>query len=50
MTKHQTHRWVDILPKVTESYNSTYHRSIKMAPTSEKERRTLHVNEELRLC
>lgn len=36
MTKHQAHRWVEILPKVTESYNSTYHRSIKMAPKQVK--------------
>lgn len=36
MTKHQSHRWVEILPKVTESYNSTYHRSIKMAPKQVK--------------
>lgn len=36
MTRHQTHRWVDVLPKVTESYNNTYHRSIKRTPQSVK--------------
>lgn len=25
-------RWVDILPKLTENYNKTYHSTIKMAP------------------
>ncbi len=32
MTRKQTHRWIDVLPKITESYNKTYHRSIKRAP------------------
>lgn len=36
MTHQQTHRWVDVLPKVTESYNNTYHRSIKRTPKSVK--------------
>ena len=34
------HKWLDILPDLTESYNNTTHRSIKMAPnqvTSENE-------------
>ena len=26
-------KWVDALPKITESYNSTYHRSIGMSPS-----------------
>ena len=34
MSQHQTHRWIDILQSITHSYNSTYHRSIKMAPRS----------------
>lgn len=34
MTRQQTKRWVDILSKVTESYNATYHRSIKRTPRS----------------
>ncbi len=34
MTHHQTHRWIDILASITDSYNKTYHRSIKMAPAS----------------
>jgi transposase InsO family protein len=36
MTRHQTHRWVDILADVTKSYNNTYHRSIKRTPQSVK--------------
>ena len=32
MTDHNNHRWVDELQKVTDSYNNTYHRSIKMKP------------------
>jgi hypothetical protein len=36
MTQHQTHRWVDVLTRVTKSYNATYHRSIKMAPEQVK--------------
>ena len=27
-----THRWIDILPKILETYNKSYHRSIKMTP------------------
>lgn len=34
MSQHQTHRWIDILQSITQSYNSTYHRSIKMTPRS----------------
>lgn len=32
MSRHQTHRWIDVLDSVTQSYNGSYHRSIKMAP------------------
>lgn len=38
MTRKQTHRWVDVLPKITESYNKTYHRSIKRTPASVKKK------------
>ena len=31
-TAHQTHRYLDILPKLVASYNNTYHRSIGRAP------------------
>ena len=31
-TAHQTHRYLEILPKLVDSYNNTYHRSIGMAP------------------
>ena len=37
MTHNQTHRWVEVLPKLTESYNKTYHRSIKRSPASVKQ-------------
>ncbi|MEW8089989.1 MAG: DDE-type integrase/transposase/recombinase [Candidatus Thiodiazotropha endolucinida] len=36
MTHNQTHRWVEVLPKLTKSYNTTYHRSIKRTPASVK--------------
>ena len=36
MTHKQIHRWIDILPEVTQSYNETYHRSIKRTPQSVK--------------
>ena len=32
MTEKQTHRWVDVLSDMTDSYNKTYHRSINMTP------------------
>jgi hypothetical protein len=32
MTHHRTHRWLDALPDVVDSYNHSYHRSIGMAP------------------
>ncbi len=32
MSKKQSHRWVDILPAITKSYNETYHRSINKSP------------------
>jgi hypothetical protein len=34
MSRHQTHRWIDVLKSVTDSYNGTYHRSVKMSPKS----------------
>lgn len=34
MTRKQTRRWIDVLPKITDSYNKTYHRSIKRTPES----------------
>jgi hypothetical protein len=33
-TWKQTHKWKDILPDITQSYNNTYHRTIKRTPTS----------------
>ena len=33
MSQYQTFRYIDALTKVTASYNDTYHRSIKMAPS-----------------
>ena len=32
LEKHETHEWIDILPKITKNYNHSYHRSIKKAP------------------
>ena len=31
-TKHSTQRYIEILPSLVNSYNNTYHRSIKYAP------------------
>ena len=31
-TYNHTHRWLDILPKIIDSYNNTIHRIIKMTP------------------
>ena len=36
MTHKQSHQWVEALPKLTSSYNKTYHRSIKRSPASVK--------------
>ena len=33
-TLKQTHRWIDVLDDFTDSYNKTYHRSIKTSPRS----------------
>jgi len=30
----RTARWVDVLPQITESYNNTWHRTIKRKPSS----------------
>ena len=37
MYKNQTHKWIDILESVTECYNNTKHRSIKMSPVTARE-------------
>jgi hypothetical protein len=34
MRSKQTYRWVDVLDKVTKTYNNTIHRSIKQTPVS----------------
>ena len=34
ITYSQNPRWIDILSVITESYNKTYHRSIKKTPAS----------------
>jgi len=33
-TWKQTHKWKDIMPDITHSYNHTYHRSIKRRPST----------------
>ena len=35
--EEQTHKWFNVLQEVTDSYNLSYHRSIKMSPTQAKE-------------
>lgn len=32
MTEHGTTRWVDALQGITQAYNKSYHRSVKMTP------------------
>jgi hypothetical protein len=34
LTHKQTNRYIDVLQQLVDSYNKTYHRSIKMAPAS----------------
>ena len=34
MTHKQSHQWVEALPKLTTSYNKTFHRSSKRTPAS----------------
>jgi len=33
LEEKETYRWIDVLPQITDSYNNTYHRSIRMKPT-----------------
>ena len=33
MTHNETYKWIDTLSKFTDSYNHSYHRSIKMTPS-----------------
>jgi hypothetical protein len=42
-----THRWVDILPSIIESYNKTPHRSIGMAPNDVSVENSHHVYKKL---
>ena len=37
MDYKQSFKWVDVLGDITESYNQTYHRSIKMTPTKARD-------------
>jgi len=36
MSHKETRHWVDVLSKITDSYNDTYHRTIKRAPAKVK--------------
>ena len=36
LTRKQRRWWIDILPQITDSYNKTYHRSIKRTPNTVK--------------
>jgi hypothetical protein len=38
MSRHQPHRWIDVLKSVTDRYKGTYLRSIKMSPKSVSEK------------
>lgn len=38
MTYKQTHKWIDVLKEITNSYNNTYHRSIKQSPASVRDK------------
>ena len=33
MNQYQTYKYLETLPKITQAYNNTYHRSIKMKPS-----------------
>ena len=37
MYRHQTVKWYDVIEKITQSYNSAIHRSIKMSPIVARE-------------
>lgn len=39
-TRNKNKRWVDVLPKITSSYNNSIHRSIKMRPINVKPKHT----------
>ena len=39
-TKNKNKRWIDVLPKITSSYNNSLHRSIKMRPINVKPKHT----------
>jgi hypothetical protein len=41
--ENNTHKWIDILDQFIKNYNSTYHRSIKMAPNMVTEENRLQV-------
>ena len=43
MTHKQTRRWIDVLSQITESYNKTYHRSIKKTPMNVKPKDSVDV-------
>ena len=33
---HNTNRYIDVLPRIVEAYNNSYHRTLKMSPVSVK--------------
>ena len=33
---HNTNRYIDVLPEIVESYNNSYHRTLKMSPSAVK--------------
>ena len=43
MTDKATYRYIDVLPKLVDTYNNTYHRSIGMAPSQVSEQNAKNV-------
>ena len=46
-TKNNTYKWIDVLQDLVDSYNKSYHRSIKMAPVEVNEENANLVRETL---
>lgn len=43
LTYKNTYKYIDVLPDIVKSYNNTYHRTIKMAPSEVNEKNILQV-------
>ena len=42
-TANNTRKWIDVLPKLVENYNTSYHRSIKMTPNEASLKKNKHL-------